>query len=69
MSNDTGAASIGRYVTPKHQNAASARPEPLDMVAASQTLPNAEVVLYVKCLEKLGHFGVGNAEFSLAVGQ
>ena len=26
------------------------------MVAASQTLPNAEVVLYVKCLEKLGHF-------------
>lgn len=69
MSNDTGAASIGTYVTPKHQKSAKPRPEPQYMVAASQTLPNAEVILYVKCLEKLSHLRVCDAKFGLAIGQ
>lgn len=69
MTNDTGAASIGAYVTPKHQNGEKFHSIPQYMVAASQSLPNAEVVLYAESLEKLGGIGVCDAEFRFAIGQ
>ena len=64
---DMAASAIGRVVTPKHQSNWGIGGFLQDIARASQTLPDASVILGTESFEILGRFGVGRAEFHRAV--
>ena len=66
---DMAASAIGRPVTPKHHTNCEIGGFLQDVVPASQTLPNAVIVLSAKGLEKLSCVRIGGTEFHRPVGQ